>query len=160
VVKSVLAAALTVTSVTKKSVSVERPIWLMVVVVSVLKKLVEVVSVEKLVEIIEVLVEVLVEVVVTTLATEKKAEALSPTGGLAAQLGLFMHPVTVTASRPGGAAESTMKEAKTFPPEIEHASVPDEMNVEPLGDVTLQATSPEKKPVPVIPTGVPGGPDH
>jgi hypothetical protein len=46
VVRSVLAAAVTVIRVTKKSVSVERPIELMVVVVSVLKKLVDVVSVE------------------------------------------------------------------------------------------------------------------
>ena len=46
VVRSVLNAAVTVTRVTKKSVSVERPIELMVVVVRVLKKLVDVVSVE------------------------------------------------------------------------------------------------------------------
>jgi hypothetical protein len=46
VVRSVLAAAVTVKRVTKKSVSVEIPIELRVVVVSVLKKLVDVVSVE------------------------------------------------------------------------------------------------------------------
>jgi len=46
VLRNELAAAVTVTTVTKKSVSVDRPIELMVVVVNVLKKLVVVVSVE------------------------------------------------------------------------------------------------------------------
>jgi len=158
VVRSVLAAAVTVIRVTKKSVSVERPIELMVVVVSVLKKFVLVVSVEKLVEIIDVLVEVLVETVMETKATAKVADATSPatpgTGGLAHAP---MHAVTVIAYKLTTAAGFAMKEPRTTPFEIEHESA---VTKPLLGEVILHAVSDGSNPQPETPTGVPGGPDH
>lgn len=98
VVKTVFRADVTVISVKKKSVSVERAIELIVVVVSVLKKFVVVVRVEKLVEITCVVVDVVVEVVRITKPTATCSGKLSFTGLQAVAPGVHkapVHPVTI-----------------------------------------------------------------